>query len=255
MQPHTWLDLLHEIADAADQTALRYFRASDLRVETKPDRSLVSEADRSIEESVRRLAHERHPEIGILGEELGESGPSGGTRLIVDPIDATANFVRGVSIFATLLAIEQDGEIVAGLVSAPALHGRWTAARGSGAFEGKRPLRVSGVEALEHAQLLHGSVGGVEAQRTPPGLLTLANATWRQRGLGDFWQHCMVAEGAGEIAVDPLMSPWDIAPLLVLIEEAGGRGTSLAGERSIYAGSLVSSNGLLHERALEILNS
>jgi histidinol-phosphatase len=145
--------------------------------------------------------------------------------------------------------------VVAGLVSAPALGTRWSAARGAGAFEGRRRLRVSGIRELRHAQLFHGSLAGYEGARTPPGLVALARETHRQRGFGDFWQHCLVAAGAGEIAVDPIVYAWDIAALQVVVEEAGGRATSLAGERSIYAGSLVTSNGLLHDAALATLRA
>jgi len=250
VQATDWLPLLGEIADRSDEIARRLFRSADLHVEEKPDRSLVSAADHEIEAAARKLLAERHPELGILGEELGESEGRADARLVIDPIDATFNFVRGVPVFATLLAIEQAGEVVAGLVSAPALGARWSAARGAGAFEGRRRLRVSGVRELRHAQLFHGSLAGYEGVRTPPGLVELARATHRQRGFGDFWQHCLVAAGSGEIAVDPIVRAWDIAALQVIVEEAGGRATSLTGERSIYAGSLVTSNGLLHESAL-----
>jgi histidinol-phosphatase len=255
VQATDWLPFLVEIADRADEIALRLFRSADLHVEEKADRSLVSAADREIEASARKLLAERHPDLGILGEELGESDGRSDARLVIDPIDATFNFVRGVPVFATLLAIERAGELVAGLVSAPALGTRWSAARGAGAFEGRRRLRVSGVRELAHAQLFHGSIAGYEGVRTPPGLVGLARVTHRQRGFGDFWQHCLVAAGSGEIAVDPIVFPWDIAALQVVVEEAGGRATAMSGERSIYAGSLVSSNGLLHEAALARLAS
>ncbi len=250
-----WLPLLREIADRSDEIARRLFQRVDLRVDTKPDRSLVTEADREIESAARVLVAKRRPELGVYGEEQGEQAGSSGARLIIDPIDSTSNFVRGIPVFATLLAIEVEREVVAGLVSAPALGTRWHAARGRGAWQGERRLRVSGVRELEHAQLFHGSLGGYEGGRTPPGLLELAKATHRQRGFGDFWQHCLVAAGSGEFAVDPIVAPWDIAALQVLVEEAGGRATTLSGERSIYAGSLVSTNGLLHDRALALLAS
>jgi len=253
VQAADWLGFLGEIADRAGEIAGRLFRSADLHVEEKPDRSLVTAADREIEALARKLLGVRHPELGILGEELGEAQGRSDTRLVIDPIDATFNFVRGIPVFATLLAIEQAGEIVAGLVSAPALHTRWHAARGAGAWEGSRRLRVSGVRKLEHAQLLHGSIGGYEGVVTPPTLVQLAKATHRQRGFGDFWQHCLVAAGSGEIAIDPIVFPWDIAALQVVVEEAGGRATALSGERSIYAGSLVSTNGLLHDTALAYL--
>jgi histidinol-phosphatase len=250
-----WLPLLREIADRSDEIATRLFRRVDLRVEEKADRSLVTEADREIELAARKLVAERHPELGVFGEEQGEQVGSSGTRLIIDPIDATANFVRGIPVFATLLAIEVEREVVAGLVTAPALGARWHASRGQGAWQGERRLRVSGVRQLANAQLFHGSLGGFEGGRTPPGLTRLALSTHRQRGFGDFWQHCLVASGSGEIAFDPIVAPWDIAALQIVVEEAGGRATSLGGERTIYAGSLVSSNGLLHDEALALLAS
>jgi len=248
-----WLPLLREIADRSDAIARRLFQRVDLRVDVKPDRSLVSEADREIESAARALVAERRPELGVFGEEQGEQAGRSSARLIIDPIDATANFVRGIPVFATLLAIEIDAEVVAGLVSAPALGTRWHAARGLGAWQGERRLRVSGIQQLSDAQLFHGSLGGFEGARTPAGLQRLANATHRQRGFGDFWQHCLVATGSGEIAFDPIVAPWDIAALQLLVEEAGGRATALGGERSIYLGSLVSSNGLLHAEALALL--
>lgn len=255
MPTSDWLPLLIEIADRSDEIARRLFRRVDLRVEEKPDRSLVSEADREIESAARNLVAERRPELGVFGEEQGEQAGRSSARLIIDPIDATANFVRGIPVFATLLAIEVEAEVVAGLVSAPELGTRWHASRGQGAWQGERRLRVSGVQQLEHAQLFHGSLGGYEGGRTPSGLLRIANSTHRQRGFGDFWQHCLVAAGSGEIAVDPIVQPWDIAALQVLVEEAGGQATTRSGERSIYGGSLVSTNGLLHAEALALLAS
>jgi histidinol-phosphatase len=251
-----WLPLLHEIADRADAIALGHFRMHDLAVEMKPDRSPVTAADRAIEAATREVVRARQPDLGVLGEEDGlEEGVGEEARLIVDPIDGTRNFVRGIPVFATLLAVEQRGTVVAGVISAPALHRRWHAARGAGAFCGERRLRVSAVGTLAEAQLFHGSVGGLGEGNPLPTLLTLAQHVERTRGFGDFYQHVLVAEGAGEIAVDPVVQPWDIAPLLVLVAEAGGRCTSLAGERTIYGGSLVTTNGVLHEAALKELAS
>lgn len=248
-----WLPLLEQIADRADEIALRRFRASDLSVDAKPDTSLVTEADLAIEEAARKLVAERRPGLGVVGEELGESAGGGEARLIIDPIDATANYARGIPVFATLLAIEAEGEVVAGLVSAPALRTRWSAARGCGAHRDGTRIRVSREDRLDRAQLFHGSVGGSEVTRNPAALVSLAQATRRQRGFGDFYQHVLVAEGCGEIAIDPLLHPWDAASLVVLAEEAGGRATSLRGERSIYAGSLVTTNGRLHDEVLHRL--
>lgn len=253
MTPGDWWPFLAELAERADEIALGRFRAQDLHVEEKPSEGPVTEADLAIEELARKLTAERHPELGIMGEEHGERLGSSGTRLIIDPIDATQNFVRGIPIFATLLAIEDEGTVVASMISAPALGSRWRAARGAGAFCGGRRLQVSGISRLEQAQVFHGSLGGAEGQRTPATLVDLLRRSHRQRGFGDFYQHCLVAEGAGEIAVDPIVHPWDIAPLILLLEEAGGRATSLGGTASIYDGSLLSTNGHLHESALGIL--
>lgn len=245
-----WLGLLHAIADAGDAIALEHFGRHDLRVETKADDSPVTVADRAIEDAARRLVRARHPDLGVLGEEEGDTTGARTTRLIIDPIDGTRNYVRGIPVFATLLAIEQDGDVVAGLVSAPALGSRWHATRGGGAFCGERRLHVSQTTKLGGATMFHGSIGGSSEVGPPPGLFDLAARAQRTRGFGDFYQHVLVAAGAGDIAVDPKVKPWDIGPLLLLVEEAGGRATSLGGERTLYGGSLVTSNGRLHEIVL-----
>src|SRR2546426_235648 len=197
-------------------------------------------------------SHGAVAQLGVLGEEEGDAPGSAETRLIIDPIDGTRNFVRGIPVFATLVAIETGGEVVAGVASAPALAARWHAARGSGAFRDGRRIVVSRIESLEHAMLFHGNLAPGEAG-PPPGIAGLIARVERTRGFGDFLQHMLVAEGAGEVAIDPVMQPWDIAAPQVIVEEAGGRATGLGGERSIYAGSLVTSNGPLHETALRAL--
>jgi histidinol-phosphatase len=253
VSPNDWLPFLQELADQADELALARFRARDLRVEEKPDTTLVTETDLAIEEAARKRVAARHPELGIFGEEHGETPGSGSCRLIIDPIDATANFARGIPIFATLLAIEDEGSVVAGLVSAPGLSTRWWAARGAGAHRDGQRVRVSAVSSLANAQIFYGSLGGHEAVATPPAVAELARRGHRDRGFGDFYQHVLVAEGAGEVGIDPIVHAWDIAPLQVILEEAGGRATTLAGERTVYGGSLVSSNGALHDEVLAAL--
>ena len=252
MSPADWLPFLTELADRADELSRRWFRAAGLRVAEKADLSPVTEADQAIEAMARRLVRENHPELGVLGEEEGEAPGTAETRLIIDPIDGTRNFVRGIPVFATLVAIETGGEVVAGVASAPALAARWHAARGSGAFRDGRRIQVSRIASLEHAMLFHGNLGPGEAG-PPPGIADLFARVERTRGFGDFYQHMLVAEGAGEAALDPVVQPWDIAALQVIVEEAGGRATSLSGERSIRANSLLTSNGLLQNAILAIL--
>ena len=248
-----WLPLLTRIADRADPIALQYFRAAHLAVDAKADASPVTAADRAIEEAARDLVRRQAPELGIFGEEFGESKAPGDVRLIIDPIDGTRNFIRGIPIFGSLLAIEETGRVTAGLVSAPALGQRWHAARGLGAYCGSRRLRVSPIRALEQAQIFHGDLSGAAEKPLPPGAMTLFRRVHRTRGFGDFYQHLLVAEGAGEFAIDPEVKPWDIAALQVIVEEAGGRATTYEGSADIFGGTLVTSNGLLHDEMLRLL--
>lgn len=249
----TWLELLHEIADTADGIALRYFRRADLRVEDKSDGSPVSEADRAIEAVARELVAKRSPGLGVYGEEEGQTEGSTGARLIIDPIDGTRNFVRGIPVFASLLAIEEDGVLTAGVVSAPALRMRWFASRGGGAFLGPRRLHVSSISELSSAHLFHGDLSGRVEGKLPGGLASLFKQVERTRGFGDFYQHMLVAEGAGEIAMDSKMQPWDVAAVKIIVEEAGGRSTSYAGEEGIHVPNLLSTNGHLHAAVVAAL--
>lgn len=247
-----WLEFLTVLANRADPIAMRWFRSPDLAVDEKPGEGPVTRADRDIEQMVRELAAERDPGLGILGEETGETPGAAGARLIVDPIDATNNFVRGIPVFATLLAIEEAGEVVAGVASAPALRLRWVAARGLGATENGRSISVSPVKELAQAQIFHTGLDSLPVHLRA-GLFRLADATRRQRGYGDFWQHLLVAAGRGEVAIDHDVKPWDVAALQVIVEEAGGRATDLAGNRSIASSSFVTSNGWVHDQALTVL--
>jgi histidinol-phosphatase len=247
------LDLALELADIADAITERRFRAADLVVETKPDLTPVSEADRAVEEAVReRLAVARR-DHAVLGEEFGVQGaPDARYRWIVDPIDGTKNYVRGVPVWATLLALEVDGELVLGVVSAPALHTRWWAGRGEGAFRNGSSIHVSAVRELTDAQLSFAwdTAERFHADRVGERMLDLAHRCWRTRGLGDFWQHMLVAEGAFDISIDPIVSLWDVAALVPIVEEAGGRWTTLGGERDAAGGSLVCTNARLHDEVL-----
>jgi histidinol-phosphatase len=250
----TDLELALELADLADQVTLPRFRAPDLRVETKPDLTPVTEADRGVEQAVRERLAVTCPDDAILGEEFGSTG-SGARRWIIDPIDGTKNFVRGVPVWASLLALEVDGTIAVGVVSAPALGRRWWAARGSGAFGDGERIQVSAVAELGDAHLSYDSVPSFASRGLEAQFLALERRCWRGRGFGDFWSHVLVAEGACDIAVEPEVALWDLAPLQVIVEEAGGRFTDLAGVARPDGGSAVSTNGLLHEDVLAALRS
>ena len=250
------LRLALELADLADAVTLERFRATDLVVETKPDLTPVSEADRAVEQLLRKRIAEERPAHAVLGEEFGTGdGPAATTRWIVDPIDGTKNYVRGIPVYATLIALERDGALSVGVASAPALGRRWWAARGAGAFADGVPLRVSRVARLEDAQLGHSSVSSWADHGLTERFLELERRCWRGRGFGDFWTHMMVAEGACDVAAEPEVSLWDVAALQVIVEEAGGRFTNLAGLPRADGGSAVSSNGLLHDEVLGILDA
>ena len=243
------LDLALTLADMADAITTRAFRREDLVVDTKPDMTPVTEADRSVEQALRDELNRARPDDGIVGEEFGNRAGAGTRRWIIDPIDGTKNFVRNVPVWATLIALE--GEV--GVVSAPALGRRWWAARGLGAFAGGEPIRVSKVDRLEDAQLSYGSLNGWEDQGGVERLIDLTRQCWRSRGFGDFWSHMLVAEGACEIGLDPIVDVWDLAALQVIVEEAGGVFTDLTGAARADGGSAISSNGLVHDAALHIL--
>ena len=235
------------LADAADALTLRRFRATDLRVETKPDLTPVTDADRAVERMMReRIARDR-PGEGVLGEEEGDDG--GSVRWIVDPIDGTKNFSRGIPVWASLIALEREGCVVCGVASAPALGLRWWAARGEGAFRDGERIAVSRIASLEEATVSFSRSG-----LDDPKLLDLARRAWHAQPFSDFWAHLLVAEGAVEISVEHSMSTWDNAALQVIVEEAGGRFSDLRGEARIDGGSGVSTNGLLHDLVLEELN-
>jgi histidinol-phosphatase len=253
------LALALELADLADEITLGRFRAVDLEVQTKPDMTPVSEADRAVEEVIRdRLASARSAD-GIVGEEFGVSDAGSGRRWIIDPIDGTKSYVRGMPVWATLLALEVDGEPICGVVSAPALHRRWWSHRGSGAWlddgldGGPRQIRVSSVRELGDAQLSFGGLEDWESLGRLQALLELSRRCWRTRGLGDLWSYMLVAEGAAEIGTDPIVALWDLAAPMAIVQEAGGRFTDLGGVARADGGSGLATNGLLHEAVLELI--
>jgi histidinol-phosphatase len=249
---HPDLAFALELADLADTISLERFQADDLVVETKPDLSPVTEADRAVEQALRKRIAESRPGHGVVGEELGAE-ERGDARWILDPIDGTKNYVRGIPVFGTLIALQREGAVVLGVVSAPALGRRWWAARGAGAFAGGRPIRVSRVAELTDAVLAYSSLGSWEEHGLGERFTALARRCWRTRGFGDFWSHMLVAEGAADIACEPEVALWDLAPLQVIVEEAGGRFTDLGGTARADGGSAVTTNGLLHDRVLATL--
>jgi len=271
----SYLALLKEALRETDEIARYYYTKRDFVVSQKADMSPVTIADQEIEQTLTKFFRERLPDARILGEEYGESGihpsttlrdpgepfetitpysaePSKGRlRVIIDPIDGTRNFVRGIPFIATLLAIELDGKIIAGLVSNPIQREQWAAELGAGATYNGSPIRVSSVASLAAAQAFHGSLYGSEAEGLPRDkILKILSQTHRQRAMGDFYGHMLVASGAGEFSLDFGLKPWDIAPLKIIVEEAGGRVTNFDGGFSLEGGSLLCSNGVLHDRVL-----
>ena len=240
------LDFAHRLADAADAITTARFRALDLRVETKPDLSPVSEADRAAEQAIRDLVASSGRGEGVLGEELGDDG--GDARWIVDPIDGTRGYVRGVPVWATLLALERDGVVVLGLVSAPVLGRRWWALRGEAAYANGERCRVSAIRRLDDAVVSTTSARGM-----PAGWQTIVERAWSDRGFGDFWQHCLVAEGTLDVACDSHLNLWDYAAVQLLVEEAGGRCTTFDGDPPTPGASFVATNGALHDEVVSLL--
>ncbi|MEI5101635.1 inositol monophosphatase family protein [Streptomyces sp. PmtG] len=277
---HDDLRLAHVLADAADAATMARFKALDLKVETKPDMTPVSEADKAAEELIRGQLQRARPRDAILGEEYGIEG-TGPRRWVIDPIDGTKNYVRGVPVWATLISLMEAGPIdpaprsgsfeggdgrraggyqpVVGVVSAPALGRRWWAAKGSGAFTGRSlssatRLRASRVSRLQDASFAYSSLSGWEEQGRLNGFLDLTRACWRTRGYGDFWPYMMVAEGSVDLCAEPELSLWDMAATAIVVTEAGGRFTGLDGRPGPHSGNAAASNGLLHDELLAYLN-
>ena len=237
------LELAFRLADAADAISLPQFR-SGLVVETKPDLTPVTEADRSVESELRRILAEERPDDAIVGEEHGALG-SGSRRWILDPIDGTRNYSRGIPVWATLMALEADGVVRLGVVSAPALGHRWWAERGAGAFADGQRVHVSAISRIEDAVLSFAIENDVPA---------VARRAWHARGFGDFWSYMLIAEGGVDGVLDSIgVKEWDLAAMQVIVEEAGGRFSNLAGESRIDSGSSVASNGLIHDELLAAL--
>jgi histidinol-phosphatase len=254
----SWLEFALDACDQADQIALRAYR-TEIEIQAKTDGSFVTEADRAIEREIRGRLAEAFPDHGVVGEEYGAESGSAATRWYLDPIDGTHNFMRGVPLFGTLLAVERDGELQAGVISAPALGQRWYASRGEGAWTvggpnvGPRRLLVSTVDRVERSQVLYRAVTDMHASRVAAGFDALLPAAWRDRGFGDFWGYTLVADGAAEAMMERDLAAWDMAAPWLLIEEAGGRVTDFDGRRTFATGESLATNGVLHDAILDRL--
>lgn len=258
---HDDLRLAHVLADTADAATTERFRALDLQVDTKPDMTPVSEADKAAEELIRTSLRRARPRDAVLGEEFGSEG-HGPRRWVIDPIDGTKNYVRGVPVWATLIALLETGEggdrPVVGVVSAPALNRRWWAALGRGAYTGRSlssasRLEVSRVGRVRDASFSYSSLTGWEQRNRLGGLLDLSRDCWRTRAFGDFWSYMMVAEGSVDMCAEPELSLWDMAANAIIVEEAGGTFTGLDGKPGPHGGDAAASNGLLHDQLLGYL--
>ncbi|WP_280184056.1 histidinol-phosphatase [Nocardia cyriacigeorgica] len=259
MAAHTSdLEFALRLADAADAITKERFGALDLKVDAKPDLTPVSDADLAVERQIRTMLEQERPQDSVLGEEFGGDAEFAGRQWVIDPIDGTKNFVRRVPVWATLIALLEDGVPVVGVVSAPALARRWWAAAGSGAWSSfhpgaPKPITVSAVADLDNASLAFSSLSGWRDRGLREKFIDLTDEVWRVRGYGDFLSYCLVAEGAVDIATEPEVSLWDLAALDILVREAGGSFTSLTGTPGPHGGDAIATNGPLHQAVLDRL--
>jgi histidinol-phosphatase len=246
------LAFAHELADLADALTLPAFRGrlDGVELETKDDGTWVTEVDVEVERTLRTAIRRRFPHHAVLGEEDGLDGPADAPRWIIDPIDGTTNFVKGNPIYATLVALQVDGDEQVGVVSAPALGSRWDGVRGGPATQDGREIRVSDVADLADAEIAFGGLSYFELEGFAALVTDLTARTRRQRGYGDFWQHCLVAAGSTDIAIEASVKVWDLAAPRCVVEAAGGRFTSLDGTPTADGGSALATNGHLHDEVL-----
>jgi histidinol-phosphatase len=252
------LVLALHLADEVDEVTLSGFGNASLRVETKDDMTPVTEVDRAAEEKIRTLLDRHCPADAVYGEEFGSKG-GGPRQWVIDPVDGTKNYVRGIPVWGTLISLLDEGDPVMGVVTAPALGLRWFASRGDGAWKGPRvrdsiPIHVSGVDRLADATLSYSSLGGWEDDGLLDTFLDLHRKVWRTRAFGDFWSYMLVAEGVVEMAAEPSLALYDMAALVPIVEEAGGRFTSLTGVRGPFGGNALATNGLLHDEVVRLLD-
>ena len=252
------LEFALEMVEVADQLAMARYRALDLRVETKPDFTPVTEADRAVESALRDLIATQRPADGVIGEEFPNTNEEASRTWIIDPIDGTKNYVRGVPVWATLIALAVDGKPQVGVVSAPAMGRRWWASPEDGAFtqdvDGSvRSIKVSAVKELANASFSFSDSVGWEALG-PNALARVTSSVWRSRGYGDFWSHLLVAEGAVDIAIEPELQSYDMAAFIAIVLASGGIVTGTNGQDPMLAGNAVTTNGLLHKEVLALIN-
>ena len=240
-----------DAARAAGEIAMKYYRGS-FEVTIKADQTPVTQADREAEQAIRGILARATPGAGFLGEEFGEEG-STSYRWIIDPIDGTKNFVRHIPIWAVLIALEEEGQVTTGVVHNPVTGELFWARKGEGAWANGERLRVSTCAAMKDAMLMHSSLNLIRTLGYWDGFVRLVDETSRQRGFGDYYGYCLVAAGKGELYAEADLKPWDAAPMKILIEEAGGRLTDFEGKPDIYTGTVLATNGLLHDEALRLL--
>jgi histidinol-phosphatase len=251
------LALAFKIAEAADLITQSRYQSQDLIITTKPDNTPVTDADKATETAIREILMSERPDDGLLGEEFGESENLGSSYWVIDPIDGTKNFMRGVPTWSTLIALIEDGEVIVGVVSAPAITRRWYASKEHGAyviFNGGAPrkISVSKVSQIKNASVTYSDLVDFDARRE--AFISLIDQSWRSRGFGDFWSHMLVAEGAADIAVEPVLALWDMAALDIIVREAGGSFTSISGDPGPHHGSGLSTNGLLLDQVVKLLH-
>jgi histidinol-phosphatase len=254
--PSQWLHFLHSCADEADAVTLHYFNKASFKITEKLDMTPVTQADIEAEEKIRNSVRIHYPDLPILGEELGACPEDSSIKLIIDPIDGTKNFIRGIPHYATLLAIEKNGDIIAGLISSKASGNRWWASLGNGSYYNGTRIHVSSIKTLSDSLIFHGSLYGPEARVGTEKLLKLLSMSPRQRGVGDYLMYTMVACGWGECSVDSGLKPWDLAPMAILLNEAGGKVSLIDGSKfTPYAGNIICSNTWVHDEVIRVLNT
>lgn len=251
------LDLALALADAADLITSARYQAQDLVVTTKPDNTPVTDADRATERAIRDILSQKRPDDGLVGEEFGDNAEGKSRYWVIDPIDGTKNFMRGVPTWSTLIALIENGEVIIGVASAPALSRRWYGSKGGGAFvifaDGQaKKISVSKVSAIADASITYSDFIGWNEKRS--AFTSLLDACWRSRGMGDFWSHMLVAEGAVDIAVEPSVALWDMAAIDIIVREAGGAFTSITGQAGPGHGSGLSTNSILHTTVVKYLD-